>query len=66
MRLPRIAGHSFLVGVQFSMRLLSFMKLATLVIALTAVTFVAGVSVYLRIEQYWFRRTSRATLVRPA
>ena len=37
------------------MRLLSFVKRAVLAIALIAIVLVAGVSVYLRIEQYRFR-----------
>jgi len=44
------------------MRLLRFVKRASLLIALTAFTFVAGLSVYLRIEQYKFRRQAERLL----
>ena len=44
------------------MRLLRFVKRATRVIALSAVILVAGVSVYLRIEQYRFRRQAELLL----
>lgn len=44
------------------MRLLRFVKRAALVIALIAVILVAGVSGYLRIEQYRFRRQAEQLL----
>lgn len=44
------------------MRLLGFVKRASLLIALTALIFVAGLSVYLRIEQYKFRRQAERLL----
>jgi len=44
------------------MRLLRFVKRAALVVALSAVILVAGVSVYLRIEQYRFRRQAERLL----
>jgi len=44
------------------MRLLRFVKRAVLAIALLAIVFVAGVSAYLRIEQYRFRRRAEQLL----
>jgi hypothetical protein len=44
------------------MRLLRFVKRGTLFIAISAIVFVAGVSVYLRIEQYKFRRQAERLL----
>jgi len=44
------------------MRLLRFMKRGALFIAVSAIIFVAGVSVYLRIEQYRFRRQTERLL----
>jgi hypothetical protein len=44
------------------MRLLRFVKRAALVVSLSAVTLVAGVSVYFRIEQYRFRRQAEGLL----
>jgi hypothetical protein len=44
------------------MKLLRFVKRAALLIALSAVIFVAGLSVYLRIEQYKFRRQAERLL----
>jgi len=44
------------------MRLLRLVKWATLVIVLSATTVVAGVSAYLRIEQYRFRRQAERLL----
>ena len=45
-----------------SMGLLGFVKRASLRIALAALIFVAGLSVYLRIEQYKFRRQAECLL----
>ena len=44
------------------MRLLRLVKRAVLAVALLAVVSVAGVSVYLRVEQYWFRRQAEQLL----
>ena len=44
------------------MRLLRFMKRGALLIAMSAIIFVAGVSIYLRIEQYKFRRQAERLL----
>ena len=44
------------------MRLLRFLKRAVLVVALSAVALAAGVSVYLRIEQYRFRKQAERLL----
>ena len=44
------------------MRLLRFMKRGALFIAVSAIIFVAGVSVHLRIEQYRFRRQTERLL----
>jgi hypothetical protein len=44
------------------MRLLRLVKRAALVVSLSAVTLVAGVSVYFRIEQYRFRRQAERLL----
>jgi hypothetical protein len=44
------------------MKLLRFVKRAALLIALSAGILVAGVSVYLRIEQYRFRRQAERLL----
>ena len=45
-----------------SMRLLRFVKRALILLVLTAFIFVAGISVYLRIEQYKFRKQAERLL----
>ena len=57
----QLATIRFLVS-NSSMTLLGFVKRASLLIALTALIFVAGLSVYLRIEQYKFRRQAEQLL----
>ena len=44
------------------MRLLRFMKRGALFIAMSAIILVAGFSVYLRIEQYRFRKEAERLL----